>query len=184
VQALQKTGKLETVLIRPPWFYGPHQPPRQTLFFTMIRDGKGPLVGGGANLRSMSYIENLCQGLLLAALTPKAAGETYWIADERPYSMVEIIDTIERLLEKEFGMACKHKRMRLPGIASSVAWLVDKTLQGAGLYHQKFHVLSEMNQTIACSVAKARRELGYAPAVALEEGMRRSLRWCKEQGQL
>jgi len=184
VQALQKSGKLETVLIRPPWFYGPHQPPRQTLFFTMIRDGKGPLVGGGANLRSMSYIENLCQGLLLAALTPKAAGETYWIADERPYSMVEIIDTIERLLEKEFGMACKHKRMRLPGIASSVAWLVDKTLQGAGMYHQKIHVLSEMNQTIACSVAKARRELGYAPAVALEEGMRRSLRWCKEQGQL
>jgi nucleoside-diphosphate-sugar epimerase len=97
--------------------------------------------------------------------------------------MNEIIDTIERLLEKEFGHACKHKRMQLPGMASEVAWLADKTLQGLGLYHQKIHVLSEMNKTIACSVARAERDLGYKPTVALEEGMRRSLKWCAENGQ-
>jgi nucleoside-diphosphate-sugar epimerase len=97
--------------------------------------------------------------------------------------MNQIIDTIERLLEKEFGQECKHKRMKLPGFASEVAWLADKTLQGLGLYHQKIHVLSEMNKTIACSVRRAERELGYRPAVALEEGMRRSLRWCAENGQ-
>jgi nucleoside-diphosphate-sugar epimerase len=34
-----------------------------------------------------------------------------------------------------------------------------------------------MNQTIACSVGKAQRDLGFEPAVELEEGMRRSLRW-------
>jgi len=39
-----------------------------------------------------------------------------------------------------------------------------------------------MNKTIACSVAKAERELGYNPTVELEEGMRRSLAWCKAQG--
>jgi len=38
-------------------------------------------------------------------------------------------------------------------------------------------VLSEMNKTIACSVEKAKKELGYNPKVSLEEGMRRSLRW-------
>ncbi len=117
----ERQGKIETVIIRPPWFYGPNQPPRQTLFFQMIRDGKAPIVGSGENLRSMSYIDNLCQGLLLAALVEKAAGQIYWIADRRPYSMNEIIDTVERLLEKEFGQKCAHKRMRLPGIASEVA---------------------------------------------------------------
>jgi nucleoside-diphosphate-sugar epimerase len=40
-----------------------------------------------------------------------------------------------------------------------------------------------MNKTIACSVARAESELGYRPTVALEEGMRRSLRWCVENGQ-
>jgi nucleoside-diphosphate-sugar epimerase len=178
VKEVAAKGRLETVVIRPSWFYGPYQPPRQTLFFGMIRDGKAPIVGGGNNLRSMSYIDNLCQGLQLAALTAAATGQTYWIADRRPYSMNEIVDTVERLLENEFHQKCAHKRLRLPGLASDVARLCDTTLQGLGLYHQKIHVLSEMNQTIACSVARAERELGYRPAVALEEGMRRSLRWC------
>jgi nucleoside-diphosphate-sugar epimerase len=182
VKERAKRGDIETVVIRPPWFYGPYQPPRQTLFFAMIRDGKAPIVGSGNNKRSMSYIDNLCQGLQLAALTPGAVGQTYWVADKRPYTMNEIIDTVERLLETEFGQKCAHKRMRLPGIASEVAQVIDWTLQSAGIYHQKIHVLSEMNKTIACSVARAERELGYRPAVDLEEGMRRSLRWCADNG--
>ncbi len=182
VRARQEGGRIETVLIRTPWFYGTHQPRRQTLFFAMIRDGKAPIVGGGANLRSMSYLDNLCQGLLLAGGSGGASGQAYWIADRRPYSMNEIVDTIERLLETEFGQRCAHKRLRLPGIASDIARVADGALQSLGLYNQKIHVLSEMNQTIACSVARAERELGYRPAVELEEGMRRSLRWCADNG--
>ncbi len=55
-------------------------------------------------------------------------------------------------------------------------------IQRLGLYQQKIHVLSEMNKNIACSVEKAQRELGYAPTVELEEGMRRSLAWCQAHG--
>jgi nucleoside-diphosphate-sugar epimerase len=178
----ERQGKIETVIIRAPWFYGPNQPPRQTVFFQMIRDGKGPIVGNGQNLRSMAYIDNLCQGLMLSALVEKAAGQIYWIADKRPYSMNEIMDTVERLLETEFGQKCAHKRMKLPGLASEVALVMDAMLQAAGIYQQKIHVLSEMNKTIACSVARAEKELGYRPAVALEEGMRRSLAWCAARG--
>jgi nucleoside-diphosphate-sugar epimerase len=177
VEAIGAAGPLETVVIRAPWFYGPWQPPRQTLFFRMVRDGKAPIVGGGTGLRSMSYIDNLCQGLLLAARVERASGRLYWIADERPYAMHEIVDTVERLLETEFGQTCTHRRLRLPGVASDVARLADRAIQAAGFYEQRIHVLSEMNQTIACSIARAQRELGYAPTVALEEGMRRSLRW-------
>lgn len=184
VKQRHEAGDVASVIVRPPWFYGPLQPPRQTLFFEMIRDGKGPVVGSGNNRRSMAYIDNLCQGLLLAATVDRAAGETYWIADERPYTMNEILDTVERLLESEFGFRCAHRRMRLPGFAAEVARAVDATLQSVGLYHQKIHVLSEMNKTIACSVEKAKRELGYRPAVALEEGMRRSIAYCVDEGLL
>ena len=72
--------------------------------------------------------------------------------------------------------------MRLPGIASEVAYLVDMVIQEAGLYHQKFHVLSEMNKNIACSIELAKKELGYSPKVALEEGMTRSIQWVLDQG--
>jgi len=182
VNEFQTSGNIETVIVRPPWFYGPHQPARQTLFFTMIREGKAPIVGSGENLRSMSYVDNLCFGLMRAGLVPQANGQIYWIADERPYSMNEIVDTIETLLEREFDRKCAHRRLRLPNLASKVAYGADLLLQSLGLYHQKIHVLSEMNKTIACSVAKAERELGYQPVIGLEEGMRRSLKWCLEQG--
>jgi nucleoside-diphosphate-sugar epimerase len=171
----------ETVIIRAPWFYGPFQPPRQTEFFVMIRDGKGPLVGPGVNRRSMTYTDNLVQSLLLAGSVPEAAGRTYWIADDRPYSMREILDTVETVMRRDFGILCKDGRLRLPSLTADVARAADFVLQKAGLYHQKIHVLSEMNQSIACSVDKARAELGYDPKIGLEEGMRRSIKWVLEQ---
>ena len=182
VHAAFRAGDLETVIVRPPWFYGPDQPPRQTLFFRMVKEGRAPLVGRGDNLRSMAYVDNLAHGILLAATHPAAAGQTYWIADRRPYALREIIDTIERLLEEEFRIPVAHRRLRLPAFAGAMAEAADTVIQAAGYYEQKIHVLSEMNKTIACSIQKAERELGYRPQVALEEGMRRSLRWCLEHG--
>jgi nucleoside-diphosphate-sugar epimerase len=184
VAEVQRAGRVETVVVRAPWFYGPHQPARQTLFFEMIRDGRVPIVGDGENIRSMVYLDNLCQGLLLAASTPQASGKTYWIADEHPYTMNEIVDTVERLLERSFGIRCAHRKVRLPALTSRIAELMDRTIQGVGAYHQKIHVLSEMGQTIACSIDTAKRELGYRPTVQLEDGMRRSIAWCLEQGLL
>jgi nucleoside-diphosphate-sugar epimerase len=182
VRAYQARGKLETVIVRPPWFYGPGQPLRQTTFFRMIRRGTVPIVGDGENRRSMAYIDNVCQALLLCERIPATNGQAYWIADRRPYTMNEIVDTVERLMEKEFGLTVAHRRMRLPSLASEVARLCDKLIQSLGVYHQKIHVLSEMNKTIACWLAKAQRELGYEPTIELEEGMRRSLAWCLTEG--
>ena len=178
IKEVESHGKLETVIIRAPWFYGPDQPARQTHFFSMVRQGRAPIVGSGENLRSMGYIDNLCQGMLLAALTESARGQVYWLADRRPYSMNEIVDTVERLLADEFRLPVKYKRLRLPGFTAEIALLADKAIQALGHYQTKVHVLSEMNKTIACSVRKAQSELGYCPMVALEEGMRRSIAWC------
>ena len=131
----------------------------------------------------MAYVDNLALGLRLAA-DKAAAGSAYWIADETPYTMNEIVDTVEDLLETEFRTPCARTRMRLPDAASGIAYAADMIIQGAGFYNSKVHVLSEMNKTIACRIARARAELGYQPPVALREGMRRSLRWCFDVGQL
>ena len=175
-QAVRAQSEIPWTIIRAPWFYGPRQPPRQTLFFSMIKNGKGPIVGGGENRRSMAYIDNLAQGIIKSALHPAAAGQIYWIADAQPYTMNQIIDTVERLLESEFALPVRRGRLRLPGLAARVAYVIDSALQAAGLYHSKMHVLSEMNRTIACSIEKAKREIGYAPTIDLEEGMRRSIK--------
>src|SRR4030042_1453836 len=90
VQHNQKSGKIETVILRPCWFYGPNQPKRQTTFFTMIKKGNPIVFGNGNNLRSLSYIDDICQAMLLAAENEHANGQTYWIADEKPYPPIEI----------------------------------------------------------------------------------------------
>jgi nucleoside-diphosphate-sugar epimerase len=130
----------------------------------------------------MAYVDNICQGLLLAAATPAANGETYWIADERPYPVNEIVATVTEVLES-FGFACKGRQTHLPAAVGAIARQVDGALQAVGLYHQKIHVLGEMDQSIACSVEKAKRELGYAPKFALREGMTASVEWCLANGQ-
>ncbi len=183
VNEAQATGKIETVIIRPPWFYGPQQPPRQTLFFQMIRDGRFPILGDGEQMRSMAYVDNICQGLLLAASAASANGEAYWIADERPYSINEIVRTVKEVLEQELGAVCADAQPHLPLWVGRMAQSADAVLQAAGLYQQEIHVLSEMGHSIACSIDKAKRELGYAPTIALRPGMVESVRWCIANGQ-
>ena len=174
-------GGLDAVVVRPPWFYGPFQPPRQTTFFRMVRNGRFPVIAGGGQRRSMVYVDNLVDGLLLAELTPRARGNGYWIADARPYLVTEIVETVGRALRDE-GFSVKQGALRLPAIAGRVAELGDRLVQRAGRYQQQLHVLGEMDKTIACDISGATRDLGYEPKVELYEGMRRSIRWCVGQG--
>ncbi len=172
---------LDAVMVRPPWFYGPFQPARQTAFFTMIRRGRFPVIGSGAQRRSMVYIDNLVDGVLLAELVPTPPGRGWWIADERPYPLGEIVTTVGRALRDE-GYEVKRNRARAPALVGTLAEVADRGLQRLGRYHQAIHVLGEMDKTIAVDIAAARAELGYEPRVSLYDGMRTSIRWCRDQG--
>jgi nucleoside-diphosphate-sugar epimerase len=169
VFAAVSAGDLDATVVRPPWFYGPFQPARQTTFFRMVRQGKFPIIAGGHQRRSMVYVDNLVDGILAAELTPGATGKGYWIAD------------VGRALRDE-GFEVKDGGMKLPAIAGRVAELGDKLIQRVGMYQQQLHVLGEMDKTIACDISASTAELGYEPKIALYEGMRLSIQWCKAQG--
>jgi len=173
---------LDVVMVRPPWFYGPHQPARQTTFFTLVRTGRFPVFGDGGQRRSMVYIDNLVDGIVRAELTPTAAGLAWWIADARPYTVTEIVETVGRALRDEGFANVKSSRLRLPELVGDVAERLDGIVQRTGRYVQQLHVLGEMNKTIAVDIDAARQDLGYEPAVELYDGMRRSIRWCIENG--
>ena len=172
---------LDAVIVRPPWFYGPHQPPRQTTFFQMVRAGRFPILGRGDQARSMVYVDNLVQGIVRAELVATPAGRGWWIADARPYVLTEIVETVGRALRDE-GFEVAPNRLRVPAVVGRIAELADGMIQRTGRYHQQIHVLGEMDKNIACDISVARSELGYEPEVELYEGMRRSIRWCVEQG--
>jgi nucleoside-diphosphate-sugar epimerase len=175
-------GDLPAVILRPPWFYGPFQPERQTTFFSSIRKGRFPLVGPGTQQRSMVFTDNLVQGCLRAEVVDAARGHAYWIADAEPYELRTILATVRDALEAEGLAVATRSGPTIPRSLAVVAEKVDAALQSAGRYVQAVHVLGELKDTIACDISRAQKELGYEPEVSLFEGMRASIRWCLEQG--
>lgn len=171
-------GKIETVILRPCWFYGAGQPKRQTQLMGMIQNQNVPLLGNGLNLRSMTYIGSLCEALILAGEVERAKGETYWIADERPYTTLEIYQTIADILGVEL------KYIKLPNLVSEISMIGDWVLQHLHMYQQELHVVGEINKNIACSVEKAKKDLGFKPRTYLREGMEESIEWCRQRGLL
>jgi nucleoside-diphosphate-sugar epimerase len=176
-------GRLSTVVLRPCRFYGPRQHSARTHLYRMIRQGRMPVLGKGDALWSMSYVDNTCQALILAERSEIAAGKTYWVADRRPYTVREIADTVETLLEREFGIPVAHRRRRLPVAIGRVAAAADGVLQRFGVIEKHLHALGHLQESGACSIAAAQRDLGYDPKIEIEEGTRRAIRWCLDTGQ-
>jgi len=175
-------GDVDAVVLRPPWFYGPFQPARQTSFFSAVRRGTFPVVAPGSQMRSMVYTGNLVDAVLAAEVAAVEPGRAFWVADAEPYAMTEIVDTVRAALEAE-GVAVA--RSRLPMIPRAVAGLAtraDAVLQSAGRYVAAVHVLGELEDTIACDITTTREALGWSPRVALLEGMRASVRSCLDRG--
>ena len=176
-------GDVETVIIRAPWFYGPYQPPRQSQWFKAVRRGRFPMLGDGTQQRSRVYTDHLVQGLLRAEATPAAAGRAYWIADAEPYELRTILATVRDALAAE-GLEVSGGQPRIPRAVGAVAEKVDGFLQDRGKYLQAVHVLGELKDTIACDISRARAELGYDPQTSLFDGMRTSIRYCLDHGEI
>lgn len=172
---------LNAVIVRPPWFYGPHQPPRQTEFFKMVKAGRFPVFGKGDQNRSMTYIDNLVQGVVRAELVETEPGQGWWVADAKPYTVREIVDTVGQALSNA-GYDVKPNKLKAPNFVANAAERADGLIQKTGRYQQQVHVLGEMNKNIACDISATTRDLGYEPQVALAEGMRRSIEWCQQAG--
>jgi nucleoside-diphosphate-sugar epimerase len=175
-------GDVDAVVVRPPWFYGPNQPARQTVWLRTVRRGRFPLVGDGTNRRSMVSTTNLVDGIKRAE-DQGSTGEAYWIADATPYLMTEVLATVREAFEAE-GLPTSGGQPRLPRAAGVVAEALDRAVQRLGRYSQPLHVLGELKETIACDIGKAQRDLGYDPSpTSLLDGMRASIRWCRATGQ-
>ena len=93
---------LDAVIVRPPWFYGPYQPARQTTFFRMVRTGRFPVIGDGGQRRSMVYVDNLVDGVVArradADAAPGAAGGS---PTPGRTTVDEIVATVGRALAAE-----------------------------------------------------------------------------------
>ncbi len=104
-QAFYATYGLETVIIRYFNVFGPRQDPNSEYsavipkFVTAMLAGRRPTIfGDGRQSRDFTYVENVVDGNLRAAESPKAAGLTFNVACGRQYSLLELVESINRVL--------------------------------------------------------------------------------------
>ena len=161
-------GGLATTVVRPGAIWGPGDPNVVPRIVRLLSRGAMPYVGGGRNLVGLLHVENLVHGLLLAADAPAAAGQLYHLTDGEEITAREAIDGIADAL----GVARPRVSLPFP-LVLALAALVEGTSRTLRLrrpppltrYGARF---------VACharyDLAKARRELGYEPAVSFREG--------------
>jgi nucleoside-diphosphate-sugar epimerase len=84
-EQLIKRHNVPWVIVRAPVIYGPHQPAVLNRFFLdAFNKRKIYIVGNGDNLRSLCFIDNLVEGLVLLANKADVDWKTYILSDNSP----------------------------------------------------------------------------------------------------
>ena len=167
-------------IVRPTAIYGPGDPERFLMIYRRVARGRFTFLGPGDACYHPVYIDNLVDGLVLAAETPAARGRAYLIGDERYLPIRELVGEVARALD--VGLKVRH----LPfWPAWSVAAAVELAYKPLPIEPPIFRRrLDWFRQNRAFDIGRARRELGYAPAVDLETGLRRTGEWYRARGYL
>jgi nucleoside-diphosphate-sugar epimerase len=175
---------LATVALRPHLIWGPEDTNLVEQLVSRARAGQLRFVGGGENLVDTVYIDNAVDAHLLAAdtLAPGSpcAGKAYFISNGEPWPLKKIANGI---LDAA-GLPPEDRSLPL-----SVAVAAGKVFEAA---HRVLPAIGgpRMTPFIARNLATAhwydisaaRRELGYEPAVSIEEGLHRLAEWFRAGG--
>lgn len=167
-------------IVRPPAVYGPRDYGIYE-FFKAVKGGMFPVIGRRDKRVSLVHVRDLVTGIILAGESDIAVGRTYFVSSEDDYSMLAVADLMAALM---------RKRLRTFKLPRLVAYGVALAAEGAAAVTRKPPVINrdkviDLSQTAwTCSIERARTELGYTPKVELEEGLRETIAWYKQEGWL
>jgi len=170
---------LPGVVFRPLGIYGPGDT-RFLKLFRGIARGRFVLIGNGDVLYHLTYVDDLCDGIVLCGEHPAAPGQVFILGGEQHTTLNGIIEEVVR------ATGGKPPRLRVPlAPVLAAAWLCEAVCRPLGieppLYPRRVEFFSKHR---AFEIAKARRVLGYAPRVGLREGITRTAAWYREHGWL
>ena len=136
--------------------YGPYHFPEKLIPLMILNGLAGkplPVYGEGLNVRDWLYVEDHAAALLLVATKGKI-GETYNIGGNAEATNISIVRQLCALLDEAAPAGAPHDRL--------IEFVADRP--GHDFRY-------------AIDATKIRDELGWAPSVTLEEGLRRTVRW-------
>jgi nucleoside-diphosphate-sugar epimerase len=164
------------VIVRAPVIYGPSQKSVLNRFFLdAINKRKMYIFGSGDNLRSLCFIDNLVEGLVLLANIPNVDGKTYILSDDSPYTYNEMIEPISKALQQ------KLKLVELPSFLGNISWGINCLIGNVfGLSFVELYAIKKTQFHEAYDISKAKKEIGYCPSINLEEGMKSTIDWVRK----
>jgi UDP-glucose 4-epimerase len=178
----------ERTVIRLPMVYGPGTFLIVPKLFGMVKRGFYPLIGNADTLMEFCYVANSVQGLRLAGEHTAAAGELFYLSDERSYSIREVVSEIAK------AVGVRVQFVRIPtwlAMVVALKWeIVAKMLPFPPIvskYSRKpFFTRETVRWTTrnvnVVSTEKMRRMLGYQPGVGIAQGCAETAQWLREQG--
>jgi nucleoside-diphosphate-sugar epimerase len=171
---------LKVTTLRPSAIYGPGDPERFFMIYKRVATGKFPMIGDGTTLYHPVYVENLVDAFLLAMEPGRGDGEAYLIADEEFITIEDLVKRIGRSLDIDVTI---KRYPTWPVIA--VGQICEKLCKPLGITPPIFpRRVDWYRQNRAFRIDKAKRELGYQPRIGLDEGLRATAAWYKQEGYL
>lgn len=170
VLAANAPGVIETLSIRPRLVWGPRDGSILPAILRMHAEGSFAWLDGGRARTSTTHVRNVAHALELA-LTAGVPGRAYFVADEGTRTMRAFLGA---LVDAAAGVSLGARS--LPSwLARPLARLVEGTYRLLAIRRappMTRFAIDMMSSTVTVSDARARRELGYAPIVSVEEGLR------------
>lgn len=166
VQAYFETYGLDTVITNCSNNYGPNQFPEKLIPLMLLNalEAKDlPIYGDGSNVRDWLYVEDHCEGIMLA-LKSGRAGEKYNIGGNNERTNLQLVDRLCELLD-ELRPASENAKMRARGLTS---YTQLKVFVADRPGHDKRY---------AIDAQKIRSELGWAPRLGFDNGLPRTVAW-------
>lgn len=171
---------LAATILRPAAIYGPGDPERFFMIYKRVASGTFPMFGDGRTLYHPLYIDNLVDALVLAMEPGKGLGEAYLVADEE---YVEIEDLVRRVATS-MGVSVRIPHYPVWPVVA-VGHIMETLCRPFKVTPPIFpRRVDWFRQNRAFRIDKAKRDLGYAPAVPLDEGLRLTFEWYQAEGLL
>lgn len=184
--AREFADRVPTVIVRPPFVYGPGDLTNLPPLIAMGKTGVYLKAGLGPKHFSFVHVDDLNQALIAAAERGKTLSRedptqgVYFASDPNPYSWEDFCSALSRALGRG--------KPRVVALPEFVGWA---TGAGAELGSRLLGKVSIMNRDKAkemaqeawtCSPARAAQEIGFRPDYLLDPGLENTVAWYRTQG--
>jgi nucleoside-diphosphate-sugar epimerase len=173
---IKNLNKFPYVFLRPTGVYGPREKDYLMMIKT-IKRGFDPAIGSRPQYLTFIYVSDLVR-VIFAIIDKNITRKAYFVSDGKTYTNTEYSDIVKKALGKKWVM-----KLPVPlWLVKVISWKLDIIYALFGksptLNRDKYRIISAHNWR--CDTTALQTDLDFMPEVYLEEGVRRSIEWYRE----